>query len=286
MSCEVCEAKVRGWRLRDGSTLAVCTECFHIERDLGAAPANHRSAAYGGDPSLDRVRLALTARTLTAAVPLRPGARVFEIGFGAGALLARFGSRGHVVGGCDVNQLRIDVDPRVHRDGLCFATGIEEVPVPAQPFDLVYGIHVIEHVDSVRRTLAASRELLAPGGTLVLLTPAGDSASLAVWQDAWWLLEDPTHMRFFSMDSARQSLEQAGFTDVTVRRAMWDNVTMDGASLARFLRRGRRHRGVLDQRFVRWSAMALAPMALLVRWVFPRWRPTLVITARRPEEIA
>ena len=77
--------------------------------------------------------------------------------------------------------------------------------------DLVYGVHVIEHVDDVRRTLEVARSVLAPGGRLVLVTPAADSWGLRLFGESWWLLEDPTHVRFFTMRSLRLACEGAGF---------------------------------------------------------------------------
>lgn len=283
MSCEVCDTEQTVWQLRDGSSLDVCPKCSHIERNLVAAPANHRDAAYGGDPGLDRVRLGLTWRALMDAAPLERGSRVFEIGFGAGAMLARFHESGHTVGGCDPDQLEVAVDPRVQASELTFSTGIEDVPTSAEGFDLVYGIHVIEHVEDIHRTVGAARDLLTPGGRLMLMTPGADSWSLKVFSDAWWLLEDPTHIRFFSCRSIRELLERAGFVDICVTPALADNLTMEGASVARLFTTRPPARGVLANRFVRWFAMGVAPVALLLRSVMSRWRPTLVVTARRPE---
>jgi SAM-dependent methyltransferase len=280
--CEVCAGDGAPWPLRDGSTLTRCRSCGHVERDLSACPAHHRSVAYGGDPGLDRVRLALTLRTLDAVAPVSSGSRVFEIGFGAGALLRQLADRGCVVGGCDPDQLGVAVDPVVLREGDLHATGIEQLVGTIDPVDLVYGVHVIEHVTDPMAALAAAHDLLRPGGTIALLTPAADSDSLRVFSQAWWLLEDPTHVRFFSRRSAATALRRAGFEDVRVTRLATDNLTMEGASMVRLLRPVARERGVLDTAATRLFAIALSPLALLVRLVRPRMRPTLLATGRRP----
>ncbi len=282
MSCEVCSTPTTSVTLRDGrSVLQTCPKCSHIERDPKAAPAHPRDVAYGGDPGLDRVRLALTSRTLRRAAPLDPGARVFEIGFGGGAMLRNYLDEGHPVAGCDPDQLHVDVDPRVRAQAELYACGIEEVPASAEAADLVYGVHVVEHVQDVGALAAAALRLLRPGGRVLFLTPAADSASLRAFSDAWWLLEDPTHVRFFSAASITRLLVDAGFRDVRVTRSLTDNLTMEGASLVRRLRPSDRPAGVLASRATRWFAMALAPAALLLRLVHPRWRPTLVVTATR-----
>lgn len=283
MSCEVCSTPTTPVTLRDGvSVLATCPKCSHIERDPKAAPAHPRDVAYGGDPGLDRVRLALTSRTLRRAAPLRHGARVFEIGYGGGAMLRGYLDDGHPVAGCDPDQLHVDVDPQVRARAELHACGIEEVPETAEPADLVYGVHVVEHVQDVHALARAAHRLLSPGGRVLFLTPAADSASLRAFSDAWWLLEDPTHVRFFSADSITRLLDAAGFADVRVSRSLTDNLTMEGASLVRRLRPADRPAGVLASRAARLLAMALAPVALVLRIVRPRWRPTLVVTATRP----
>jgi 2-polyprenyl-3-methyl-5-hydroxy-6-metoxy-1,4-benzoquinol methylase len=280
--CEVCAGSTAPWALRDGSSLTRCAACGHVERDLAACPADHRDAAYGGDPGLDRIRLALTRRTLDRVAPEEPGARVFEIGFGAGALLREFLDRGCAVAGCDPDQLGVAVDPVVRASGDLHGTGIEQLPDRIEPVDLVYGVHVIEHVADPMQALRAAHDLLRPGGTVALLTPAADSASLRLFSQAWWLLEDPTHVRFFSRRSAAEALQRAGFEHVTVTRLALDNLTMEGASLTRLLRPGARERGVLHSRAVRMLATALSPLALLARLVRPSLRPTLLATGRRP----
>lgn len=282
VSCEVCGSVTEILRLPDGSELQTCTKCSHIERDIGAAPANHRDMAYGGDPGLDRIRLSLTWRELVDAAPLEPGSRVFEIGFGAGALLARFGESGHTVGGCDPDQLKVAVDPRVQNDGLVYASGVEQVVHEGERFELVYGVHVIEHVADVEQTLVSARRLLKPGGRLVLVTPGADSLSRKFFKNAWWLLEDPTHIRFFSKRSLKTALDDAGFVDVRIQRALLDNLTMEGASIIRAVNHKRRPEGVLANPWARRFATCIAPLAVLLRAVIPSWRPTLVAVASLP----
>ena len=280
--CEVCAGSCAPWSLRDGSTLTRCTACGHVERDLASCPADHRSLAYGGDPGLDRIRLGLTQRTLDRVAPIGSGDRVFEIGYGAGALLRQFLDRGCDVAGCDPDQLGVAVDPAVVAAGDLHATGIEQLTGTVEPVDLVYGVHVIEHVADPAAAISAAYDVLRPGGTIALLTPAADSDSLRVFSQAWWLLEDPTHIRFFSQGSAERALRRAGFEDVEVTRLAMDNLTMEGASVVRLMRPGARDRGVLDSRATRLLAIALSPLALLVRLVRPRMRPTLLATGRRP----
>lgn len=280
-SCEVCGSACSDLRLRDGSRLARCTRCSHVMRDLEDCPARHRSLAYGGDPGLDRVRLGLTLRVLRRVAGDRV-TRVFELGYGAGQLLRAFLDSGVQVSGCDPDQLGSHVDPEVVAHGDLRRAVVEEVPTAGVDADLVYGVHVIEHVQDPVRALRNCHDLLRPGGHLALMTPAADSWSLRFFSQSWWLLEDPTHIRFFTARSMRRALQDAGFEDITVTRLLLDNLTMEGASTVRAVSPHERPQGVLSAASTRWISTAAIPLALFVRLLAPRWRPTMLVTARRP----
>jgi SAM-dependent methyltransferase len=270
---------MRDWRLRGGGMLFRCPDCRHVERDLTACPAGARDVGYGGDPGLDAARLRLTERRLRALVP--DGRSVFEIGYGSGALLRRFLDAGWSVAGVDAGQLEVGVDARVARGGTLERGELETVAGHAG-HDLVVGVHVLEHLRDPAAGLAAAHRLLRPGGTLALVTPTADSSGPDWFGSAWWLLEDPTHLRFFSPDSARRALAAAGFTGVRVRRLLLDTLSMEAASLRRAASRRPRPRGVLAERGTVIGALATAPVTVAVRAVLPRLRPSLELVAHRP----
>ncbi|MGN7249194.1 class I SAM-dependent methyltransferase [Janibacter anophelis] len=279
ITCEVCGAVVRGQAIRGGCVVERCERCGHLERDLERCPADHRDLAYGGEPTLDRIRLGLTYREL-----VRDGVpgRVFEVGYGSGSMLRRFLDDGARVGGVDPDQLGIGVDEVVRERGDLRVGGIEDTSGLPGDQDLVYGIHVLEHVVDPHAALRSSLELLRPGGTASFLTPAGDSSGVERYGAAWWMLEDPTHVRFFTADSLARAAEAAGFVDVEVRRLLLDSLSVDAASVARAVRPGPRPRGVLASRAVLAGAVASIPVVLAERALRPRSRPTLQLLARRP----
>ena len=275
----MCGAPVRGQALRGGCVVERCERCGHLERDLERCPAHHRDLAYGGEPTLDRIRLDLTYRELVRdGVP----SRVFEVGFGAGSMLRRFLDDGAQVAGVDPDQLGIDVDELVRAQGDLRTGGIEDVTDLPGEQDLVYGIHVLEHVTDPHAALRSSLVLLRPGGRASFITPAGDSSGVDRYGAAWWMLEDPTHIRFFTADSLARAAERAGFVDIEVRRLLLDSLSVDAASLARAVRPGGRPRGVLGSRSVLAAAVASVPLVIGQRVVAPRSRPTLQLLARRP----
>ena len=276
--CEICGNSTRRLQLRGGDALSRCSDCGHLTRDLTEAPANHRDHAYGGEPTLDAWRLALTHRLLTR--DGTPGS-VFEVGYGSGALLRRFLDAGATVAGTDPDQLDVAVDPLVRRRGRLCTAPMEELTGTGDRVELVYGIHVLEHVLDPLRTLQHAADLLVPGGAVQFLTPAGDSDGLRAYGRAWWMLEDPTHVRFFSAESLRRAATSVGLTDVRVTRPALDSLVTDVASLTRLARPRPRPHGVLAQRSVLVAGIATAPLVLAARAARPTLRPTLHLTARK-----
>lgn len=265
--------------------LARCARCGHLTRDLTTSPAHHRDLAYGGEPTLDRIRLSLTYRELIRG---RAPRSVFEIGYGSGSMLRRFLDDGAQVAGVDPDQLLVDVDPVVAGRGRLTRGTIEDHQGGdrSERYELVYGIHVLEHVVDVGAALRGSVSLLAPGGQVAFLTPAGDSRGLDQHGSAWWMLEDPTHVRFFTADSLARAGRAAGLVDVQVRRLLWDSLSVDAASWARRLRPKARPSGVLGEPGVMGAALASLPAVMAARLLQPRYRPTLYLSGRRPSDRA
>ena len=75
------------------------------------------------------------------------------------------------------------------------------------------------------------------------------------------MLEDPTHVRFFTADSLTRVARDAGFAAVRVDRLVVDSLSVDVASAARALRPPG-PAGALSSPFVRAGAIASAPIVV------------------------
>jgi 2-polyprenyl-3-methyl-5-hydroxy-6-metoxy-1,4-benzoquinol methylase len=226
---------------------------------------------------MDSMRTALTYRALRRTG--RPTS-VFEIGFGSGALLRRFHEDGATIAGVDPDQLGVGLDEVVRRHATLWHGTMEDVPDGAVAADLVVGVHVIEHVADPMSTVRKAVSLLTGRGRLVLLTPAGDSWGLSTFGSAWWMLEDPTHVRFFTKDSLSRLARQAGLTNIRVERLVVDSISVDLASVVRAVRPPG-PAGALASRPVRLAALASSPVVGGMRVMAPRTRATLCLTADR-----
>lgn len=110
----------------------------------------------------------------------------------------------------------LDIDP----DGLKVARArgfhclhgdaTDGIPFPANCFRAVNCDSVLEHVDEPLRLLREIRRVLAPGGTLVVITPNIYRVRHRFWRDY-------THVHPFCTESLRRIAYDAGFRDVSIR---------------------------------------------------------------------
>jgi SAM-dependent methyltransferase len=269
------------WPLAAACSLWRCRNCGHVQRDLDRCNAGARTHPWGGSRGFDRIRTALTMRRLRQVVPRAGRLDVLEVGFGGGELLCGFLRAGHRVTGIDPGLLETDVGPELRAGATLYLESAESVALPERAFDVIYGIHVAEHLDDPAAVFAACRRALREDGALYLMTPNGASKGLTVFREAWWNLEDPTHVRFFSPRSVGTMLRGAGFDRVRIRTPIWDSLTLEISSALRTLRRGPTEHGVLSDGWAVPIYGLLLPAAFAARLVWPGLAPSMEILAHR-----
>jgi ubiquinone/menaquinone biosynthesis C-methylase UbiE len=116
-------------------------------------------------------------RAVRAALALRPGDRVLDVGFGPGLLAAEMAGEGGPSGricGIDISESMLAI-ARTRADvpggpGLELELGsVARIPHPAESFDVVVSTQVFEYVDDVAAALEEVRRVLRPAGRVVLL---------------------------------------------------------------------------------------------------------------------
>ena len=136
-------------------------------------------------------------------------ATILEIGCGQGAFGTRLARAGQ--------YLAVEPDPtsyRVARSRIeplggevrnALASDVE----PGRSFDLVCAFEVVEHLEDDRGAVESWRDLVAPGGSLLISVPA--------WQDRFNHWDTMVgHYRRYSPAECRDVLTAAGFVDVDV----------------------------------------------------------------------
>jgi SAM-dependent methyltransferase len=152
----------------------------------------------------DRRKLALVRRY----AQLDAASEALDIGCGAGTFLAMLaGERGCRVTGVDFKDLSHLpwMKPIEFRCGL-----FTEQRFGARRFDLITMWHFLEHDYAPRRTLAAARELLTPGGRLIIEVPRLDSVSFRLFHHRWPGLQAPQHTALYSHATLRSIATREG----------------------------------------------------------------------------
>jgi 2-polyprenyl-3-methyl-5-hydroxy-6-metoxy-1,4-benzoquinol methylase len=152
------------------------------------------------------------------------GARVLDLGCGAGHFTRLLAERGADVTAADVAAGALKRTARAEPRA---ATALIEPhgpwPFGDDEFDAVWCSETIEHVADVERWLGEIRRVTRPGAGVVFTTPNHGrvSTAFAVLRRGPETVLDPRsdHLRFFSAASLRDVLEDAGFARVATRRA-------------------------------------------------------------------
>ena len=269
--------------LRYGTIPAVIVRS-HINRilaDVGAAiPPDGKHDYF----RLHRERFAM----LLAALPMDAGNRALEIGVNPGLFTQALVRAGYRVSGTDLfpehrASLWRDLGVEVRRWNI----DTEPPPYPPSSFDLIIFSEVIEHLaNPPLDALAAMRELLVPGGYLLISTPNQFylKSRLRVLADIlllrpfehndefrrWASLKAEaryyTHSRLYSMEQLCWMLDQAGF--VIKQRIYGDPWERVGLEWQRLLRHP--HRWLVKA--LLWSVTRAIPPA----------RSMLLVVAQRP----
>lgn len=76
--------------------------------------------------------------------------------------------------------------------------------------------HSLEHFRDPKKALMKVREILKPGGTLILELPNAAAVEAHVFGNTWWGWETPRHLYHFSPRTICAMLAACSFTNVSV----------------------------------------------------------------------
>jgi SAM-dependent methyltransferase len=127
-------------------------------------------AALRGEPSyVWRAGQDRRMQMIREAASVRLHGKVFEIGVGLGAYLARLAKNAQQAIGLDV-ELERSIEAHQHIEQILCGVG-EYLPFPADSFDMILSNEVLEHVQDDRKSVEEMVRTLVPGGRMVIFCP-------------------------------------------------------------------------------------------------------------------
>ena len=150
------------------------------------------------------------------------GKALLDLGCGSGYLCAEAARQGarHVVG---IDLKNPDVAAQswhfcsVDLESDAWAAAVPRASTGGDRFDFICAFDIIEHLSSPVRFINQCRELLTPGGRLVLTTPNTASWERILKGEAWSGATDPQHKILFTRYSLGFLLRRSGFEPLVLR---------------------------------------------------------------------
>lgn len=179
-----------------------------VQRQFGAqASAYLGSAVHAQGPEFAELR---------AAVAACPGARVLDLGCGAGHVSYQVAPLAGAVVACDLAPEMLALVAATARerglDNIAVAQGAaERLPFPDAHFDLVFSRYSAHHWNDVGLALREVRRVLKPGGRAAFVDLAGAPRPLLdTHLQTVEVLRDPSHVRDYTPAEWLTLVAQAG----------------------------------------------------------------------------
>lgn len=236
VDCGICGASERTLRFQDGPFAVVeCARCQMVyvtprlkdaslidhvynESYWSSAEAKvHGYTDYRADAPLYKRTYAKRVSIIERHFPglknaKREPLRVLDVGCAAGYFLSVMQARGCVVTGLEPSEAirsvaTAELGPgRVHDKLLAIDDEFEP-----GAFDLITFWDVIEHIPDPRAALSRARELLAPGGKLLVETQNVDSRAAKLLGKKWQHYKHAEHIYHFNPRTLERLFGEAGF---------------------------------------------------------------------------
>jgi SAM-dependent methyltransferase len=160
-----------------------------------------------------------------------PVGRVLDVGCGLGWLLSALD------GGWSRHGVEVSTFAARHAGDHAemFVGSLLDYRSPPGSFDVIIMHHVIEHMVDPEANIRKIKDLLRPGGWLILGTPDFDSGCARRFGANYRLLHDPTHVSLFSSDSMHRMLRDFGFDIRQVDYPFFETVYFTADNLLRLL---------------------------------------------------
>jgi len=158
---------------------------------------------------------------------LEPG-RMLEIGCASGGFMHEMAKKGWEVEGVEFSPKAAEAARAL---GYAVHTGgVESAPSPKEPYDLIVGWMVLEHLHEPVFALRKLHDWAKPGATLAISVPNAGTWQFRLFLNKWYPLQLPTHLTHFTPETARMVLAKGGWvvSQVHFQRVLADPIASLG----------------------------------------------------------
>ena len=138
-------------------------------------------------------------------------ARLLEVGCGSGVLLQEALSRGWRAEAIELSVELAAMARKKNPTATVITGDIQNQEPSGALFDAIISLDVLEHVHTPMTMIENCRELIQPGGLLMLQTPNTRSLRSRIQGPRWNMLVPDQHLNLFSPDALRVLLTTVGF---------------------------------------------------------------------------
>jgi SAM-dependent methyltransferase len=258
------------WRYR----VVRCPSCGFLYRNpnvrperLGDLYASGYSKFLTGKYAANRQRrYNLTMQAFSPILDHGEGRRLLDFGCGAGLFLELAEQRGFDAYGVDLSPDSVAQANERLTKAQAFYGAPQEVPeIAAGGFDVITLWSVLAHLPRPLDDFRTFRELLAPGGVLLILTVNARSLLLKAYGSEWSGFTK-NHLMFYSSETLPRLLRRTGFAGVGYAPSYGDTIEAGTTRLSDSLRERLRRTVEATDGGNMMRAMAFADDEAIIRW--------------------
>ncbi len=167
-----------------------------------------------------KIRSRLEAkRLLSFCKDLPDDARILDVGCGDGfhlKLLKEYGRKTWTLEGVDLDKRAVETAKKA--DLKVRLGSVEKLNLPEDAYDLTFMIQTIEHLEKPFEVLSAVKNVLKPGGKLVIVTDNTDALDFKVFKNGYWGgYHFPRHWNLFNQNSLAMLAAKADFETADIK---------------------------------------------------------------------
>lgn len=223
--CELCNSTVARELYTARDRLRNSDEAFHIVecaacgvlRTLPEMTEQELAAFYTEDywgeeePSQEWIERSQSEKTQFFQECEPTAGRILDVGCGSGFFLRALDSKKWDRYGVEISVEAARLAARSLGADHIFTGTLLHTEFEGSFFDAISFWSALEHTNEPRASLIRAREIIKPGGTLIIQVPNAASYQSRIFKGDWFALDVPRHRYHFSPERLAKLLEETGF---------------------------------------------------------------------------